>query len=271
MKLFLRIAPELYLKQLLIGGMERVFEIGKNFRNEGMDQTHNPEFTSCELYATYQNYENMIKFTEELLAELVKEVTGSYEMKTTQDGKERLVNFKGPYRRIPLVGGLEEALKLSLPTEFDSEESRRFLDDLCVKHRVQCGEPRSTSRYQSFGCRLLDKLAGEFLEGAASPLFITDHPRVMSPLAKPHQLNPHLTERFELFVNGWEIVNSYTELNDPEEQLRNSPTDVEFAHSLEYGLPPCAGWGIGLDRLAMLLTNSSNIQEVIAFPLMKPL
>eukprot|EP00826_Nyctotherus_ovalis_P045668 TRINITY_DN5077_c0_g1_i1.p1 TRINITY_DN5077_c0_g1~~TRINITY_DN5077_c0_g1_i1.p1 ORF type:complete len:481 (+),score=192.09 TRINITY_DN5077_c0_g1_i1:575-2017(+) len=292
MDMFMRIAPELYLKMLVVGGMERVFEIGKLFRNEGIDHTHNPEFTSCEFYMAYADYEDLIKITENMLSGMVKALFGSYKIKyhpggVPQEGEETKekceeieIDFTPPFRRLSMVSALAEKLKVKFPENLESEETRAFLDDLCVKYNAECGAPRSIAR-------LLDKLVGEILEpDCINPTFIMDHPQLMSPLAKYHRSKPYLTERFELFVNRKELVNAYTELNDPKKQLdcfaeemkakeagdeEAQQIDENFITALQYGLPPTAGWGMGIDRLTMLLTDTINIQEVILFPTMKPL
>lgn len=285
MDLYLRIAPELFLKQLVVGGLERVYEIGKQFRNEGIDLTHNPEFTTCEAYWAFADYTDMMRLTEDFLCGLVKRVTGG---KTTieyqRDGPDSMpvtIDFSTPFRRVSMIEGLEEALGVKFPsaTELHTEETRQFLDDQCRKHNVDCAAPRTATR-------LLDKLVGEFIEvRCVNPTFICDHPKVMSPLAKSHRSKPGLCERFELFISTKEVVNSYTELNDPLEQrarfLEQAKDkaagddeamfmDESFCTALEYGLPPTAGWGLGIDRLTMFLTNTNNIKEVLFFPAMKP-
>ena len=221
MKLFMRIAPELYLKQLIVGGLDRVFEIGKQFRNEGIDLTHNPEFTTCEFYWAYADYNDLMTFTEELLSQMVKSITGSFKIQYhPQDEPENPektyeIDFTPPFRRIPMMKGLEEVLKMELPRgkELATEESRVFFDKLCKEKGVECANPRSTSR-------LIDKLVGEFLESQCiSPVFIIDTPQIMSPLAKWHRAEEGLTERFELFCNKHELINAYTELNDPKVQM----------------------------------------------------
>jgi len=284
MDLFMRVAPELYLKMLVVGGFDRVFEIGKNFRNEGIDMTHNPEFTACEFYMAYADAEDLMKITEDLISGMVKAITGSYKVKYHPDESSEEVweaDFTPPFRRFYMFPELEKILKTKLPapTELHTEGARAELDRICVAQGVDCSAPRTAAR-------LLDKLVGEYLEEASiSPTFICDHPQVMSPLAKWHRTVPGLTERFELFVFKKEIANAYTELNDPkvqrerfEQQAKDKDAgdeeaqmvDENFCQALEYGLPPTGGWGLGIDRMAMFLTDSNNIKEVILFPAMKP-
>lgn len=287
--MYMRVAPELHLKMLVIGGLDRVYEIGRNFRNESIDLTHNPEFTACEFYAAYLDYSDLMDMTEEMLSTMVKEVTGSHLVTYHPDGKDGRaveIDFSPPFKRISMVSGLEERLKIllddpsfSIPSDIESEGTRQFLDDLHTRLNVNCEEPRTTAR-------LLDSLVGEFIEPECiNPTFICDHPQVMSPLAKWHRSLPGMTERFELFVNGKELCNAYTELNDPEvqrERFRSTQQDVthgdeeamvhdeDFCVALEYGLPPTAGWGLGIDRLSMVLTDNCSIKEVLLFPAMKP-
>ncbi|PWA98826.1 lysine--tRNA ligase [Artemisia annua] len=282
MPLNLRIAPEICLKQLVVGGIERVYEIGKQFRNEGIDLTHNPEFTTCEFYQAYSDYEDLMTLTEKLLSEMVKELTGGYKIVYHANGydKEPIeIDFSPPFRRIDMIPELEKMANLSIPRDFASEEANKYLADACIKFNVKCSPPQTTAR-------LLNKLVGHFLEETCvNPTFIINHPEIMSPLAKWHRDRPGLTERFELFVNKNELANAYTELNDPvvqrqrfAEQLKDRQSgddeamalDEMFITALEYGLPPTGGWGLGIDRLAMLLTDSLNIKEVILFPTMKP-
>lgn len=282
MQLYMRIAPELYLKMLVVGGMERVYEIGKQFRNEGIDLTHNPEFTTIEMYEAYADYNDVMRMTEELLSGLCKSLTGGYQITYHPDGPEAPaveIDFTPPFRRISMVSGLEQVLGVSLPKDLETEEARLFLIDLCKAKDVECPPPQTTAR-------LLDKLVGEFLESTCvNPTFICDHPQIMSPLAKWHRSLPGMTERFELFVNCREVCNAYTELNDPlrqralfEQQAAAKAAgddeamfvDENFLTALEYGLPPTGGWGLGIDRLTMLFTDHNNIKEVLLFPAMKP-
>nr|XP_021191265.2 lysine--tRNA ligase isoform X2 [Helicoverpa armigera] len=284
MDLYMRIAPELYHKMLVVGGLDRVYEIGRQFRNEGIDLTHNPEFTTCEFYMAYADYNDLISITEAMLSGMVKSIHGSYKVKYQPDGpdgEEVEIDFTPPFARVPMIASLEKALNVKFPPadQLDSLEANQLLSQLCEKHEVECPPPRTTAR-------LLDKLVGEFLEEKCiNPTFILDHPQIMSPLSKYHRDIPGLTERFELFVMKKEICNAYTELNDPatqrerfEQQAKDRaagddetpPTDEAFCTALEYGLPPTAGWGLGVDRLTMFLTNSNNIKEVLLFPAMKP-
>ncbi|KAH8705021.1 lysyl-tRNA synthetase [Talaromyces proteolyticus] len=281
MNLFMRVAPELYLKMLVVGGLERVYELGRQFRNEGIDLTHNPEFTTCEFYWAYADVFDVMDLTEELVSGLVKHVTGGYETEyTTQTGETYHVNWKAPWRRVEMIPALEEAVGEKFPPgdQLHTEETNAFLKRMLEKTGVECTPPQTNAR-------MLDKLVGEFIEETCvNPTFITGHPQMMSPLAKYHRSNPGLCERFEAFVCKKEIVNAYTELNDPfdqrmrfEEQARQKSQgddeaqliDENFCTSLEYGLPPTGGWGMGIDRLVMFLTNNYTIKEVLTFPFMK--
>jgi len=279
-----RVAPELYLKQLVIGGMEKVYEIGKNYRNEGIDMTHNPEFTAIEFYWAYADYEDVMKLTEDLLSGLVLDLFGTHKIKFHYNGKEHEndfyeIDFTPPYPRYPMIETLEKKLGVKFPEKLDSEETHALLKEQLAKHKLELPQPHTIAR-------LLDKLVGKFIEcDLISPGFITDHPQVMSPLAKWHRSKPGLTERFEGFIAKKEFCNAYTELNDPAVQRDSflgqqkdrdagdeeaQPVDEGYCTALEYGLPPTGGWGLGIDRLVMFLTDNNSIKEVILFPTMKP-
>ncbi|KAJ5646765.1 lysyl-tRNA synthetase [Penicillium lividum] len=281
MNLFMRIAPELYLKQLIVGGLERVYEMGRQFRNEGIDLTHNPEFTTCEFYMAYADMYDLMNMTEELVSGLVKDLTGGYEtVFHSQDGKEYNVNWKAPWRRVEMMPALEEACGEKFPPsdQLHTQETNEFLKKMLKKMNLDCSPPLTNAR-------MLDKMVGEFIEDTCiNPTFIFGHPQMMSPLAKYDRTKPGICERFEAFCIGKEICNSYTELNDPfdqrlrfEEQARQKDqgddeaqlVDETFCTSLEYGLPPTGGWGLGIDRLVMFLTNNYSIKEVLTFPFMK--
>ena len=268
--MYMRIATELYLKRLIVGGFEGVYEIGKNFRNEGMDRNHNPEFTCMELYVQYKDYTWMMSFTEKLLETICIAVNGKPEREI--DGN--IISFKAPYRRLPILDAIKEK------TGFDcngktEEEIRAF----CKEKGMDVDETMGKGK-------LIDELFGEFCEGTfIQPTFITDYPVEMSPLTKMHRSKPGLTERFELMVNGKELANAYSELNDPidqeerfVEQMRLADKgddeamiiDKDFLRALQYGMPPTSGIGIGIDRLVMLMTGQTTIQEVLFFPQMRP-
>ena len=268
--MYMRIATELYLKRLIVGGFEGVYEIGKNFRNEGMDRNHNPEFTCMELYVQYKDYNWMMSFTEKLLETVCIAVNGSTERKVG----DNIISFKAPYRRLPILDAIKE--KTGFDCNGKSEEEIRAF---CLEKGLEVDE--------TFGKgKLIDELFGEFCEGTfIQPTFITDYPVEMSPLTKMHRSKPGLTERFELMVNGKELANAYSELNDPidqeerfVEQMRLADKgddeamiiDKDFLRALQYGMPPTSGIGIGIDRLVMLMTGQTTIQEVLFFPQMRP-
>ncbi len=268
--MYMRIATELYLKRLIVGGFEGVYEIGKNFRNEGMDRTHNPEFTCMELYVQYKDYNWMMSFTENLLETICTEVNGKPECMI--DGN--LVSFKAPYRRLPILEAIKEETGYDLEGK-NEEEIREIANKLGIETDETMGKGK-----------LIDEIFGETCEGKfIQPTFITDYPVEMSPLTKKHRSKPGLTERFELMVNGKELANAYSELNDPIdqeerfiEQMRLADKgddeamiiDQDFLRALQYGMPPTSGIGIGIDRLVMLMTGKTYIQEVLFFPQMRP-
>ena len=268
--LYLRIATELYLKRLIVGGFEGVYEIGRNFRNEGMDRSHNPEFTCMELYVAYKDYNWMMTFTEQLLEKICVAVNGTTDVKIG----DNVVSFKAPYRRLPILDAIKE--KTGFDCEGKSEEEIRAF---CLQKGMEVDETMGKGK-------LIDELFGEFCEGSfIQPTFITDYPVEMSPLTKMHRSKAGLTERFELMVNGKELANAYSELNDPidqeerfVEQMKLADKgddeamviDHDFLRALQYGMPPTSGIGIGIDRLAILMTGQPTIQEVLLFPTMKP-
>lgn len=268
--LYLRIANELYLKRLIVGGFEGVYEFSRNFRNEGMDRTHNPEFTAMEIYVSYKDYDWMMSFTEQMLEHICLSVLGTTKVKVG----EREIDFKAPYRRVTMLDAIHEHTGIDV-SGMNEEELRATCKSLGIEVDDTMGKGK-----------LIDELFGEKCEGSyIQPTFITDYPKEMSPLTKEHRTNPLLTERFELMVNGKEIANAYSELNDPidqrerfEDQLRLSEKgddeamfiDHDFLRALEYGMPPTSGMGIGMDRLVMLLTGQESIQEVLLFPQMRP-
>ena len=268
--MYMRIATELYLKRLIVGGFEGVYEIGKNFRNEGMDRNHNPEFTCMELYVQYKDYNWMMSFTEQLLETICIAVNGKPE--TEIDGQ--VIRFKAPYRRLPILDAIKE--KTGYDLEGKSEDEIR---EVCKKLNLEIDDTMGKGK-------LIDEIFGEFCEGTfIQPTFIIDYPVEMSPLTKMHRTKPGLTERFELMVNGKELANAYSELNDPidqeerfKEQMRLADKgddeamiiDQDFLRALQYGMPPTSGIGIGIDRLVMLMTGNSYIQDVLLFPQMRP-
>ncbi|MBE6268340.1 MAG: lysine--tRNA ligase [Bacteroidales bacterium] len=267
---YLRIANELYLKRLIVGGFEGVYEFSKNFRNEGMDRTHNPEFTCMEIYVAYKDYNWMMNFTEQMLEKIALDVNGTTEVKVG----DNTISFKAPFRRVPMLEAIKEFTGYDLNGKSEEE-----IFAICKELKMEVDETMGKGK-------LIDEIFGEFCEGNyIQPTFITDYPIEMSPLCKRHRENPELTERFELMVNGKELCNAYSELNDPidqaerfQEQLRLSEKgddeamfiDQDFVRALEYGMPPTSGMGIGMDRLAMLMTGQVAIQEVLFFPQMRP-
>nr|PIM02357.1 lysine-tRNA ligase [Toxoplasma gondii COUG] len=283
MDLYMRIAPELFLKMLIVGGMDRVFEIGKNFRNEGIDMTHNPEFTACEFYWAYADYNDLMNFTEELVSSMVMALHGTYQIQFHPDGpgsEPVTLDFTPPFARLSMVEEIEKQAGVTLPRPLDGDECIAFMKELLIKNKVDLPQPATSAK-------LLDALCGEYVECQArtKPVFITEHPQIMSPLAKWHRSKPELTERFELFLMGKELCNAYTELNDPVRQREcfmdqakakaagddeATCIDEVFCTALEYGLPPTGGWGIGIDRLTMFLSDHNTIKEVILFPAMRP-
>lgn len=268
--MYLRIATELYLKRLIVGGFEGVYEIGKNFRNEGMDKNHNPEFTCMELYVQYKDYNWMMDFTEKLLERICIAVNGCSE--SVIDGKT--ISFKAPYRRLPILEAIKEKTGYDLTDKTEDE-----IREVCKKLNMEIDDTMGKGK-------LIDEIFGEFCEGTfIQPTFITDYPVEMSPLTKMHRSKRGLTERFELMVNGKELANAYSELNDPidqeerfKEQMRLADKgddeamiiDQDFLRALQYGMPPTSGIGIGIDRLTMFMTGQTTIQEVLLFPQMKP-
>ena len=268
--LYMRIASELYLKRLIVGGFEGVYEIGKNFRNEGMDRTHNPEFTCMEIYVAYKDYNWMMEFTEKMIEKICLDVNGTTDVQVG----ENTISFKAPFKRVTMLDSIKEFTGYDLTGKTEDE-----IREICLKLNMEIDDTMGKGK-------LIDEIFGEFCEGNyIQPTFITDYPIEMSPLTKRHRNNPELTERFELMVNGKELCNAYSELNDPidqlerfEEQMRLSEKgddeamiiDQDFVRALEYGMPPTSGMGIGMDRLVMLMTGQSTIQEVLFFPQMRP-
>jgi lysyl-tRNA synthetase class 2 len=313
--LHLRIAPELFLKQLVIGGLERVYEIGKVFRNEGIDATHNPEFTSCELYMAHADCDTMIRLTEDLLRHVVHHATGGLKLAIADgpadptDGAQTkyhaqaragavegddtvVIDFEPPFRKLDVLETLAEH-GIILPENCNDPEALPELLKICAERNWRVSAPHTNAR-------VLDKMIGEVIEPLCiQPTFIMNHPICLSPLAKTHRANPKLTERFELFINGKEYCNAYSELNIPSEQYsrlsaqhalrsptnsdsdadgsqnlgdeESHPLDTPYCEALEYGLPPTGGWGLGIDRLIMLLARVPHIRDVIYFPIMRPM
>ncbi len=268
--LYLRIANELYLKKLIVGGFDGVYEFGKDFRNEGMDRTHNPEFTVMEIYVAYKDYIWMMEFVEQMLERVALALHGTTKVRIG----EHTVDFAGPFRRVTMTDAIREK------TGFDiTGKSERELREACAKLNVETDETMGKGK-------LIDAIFGAYCEqDLIQPTFVTDYPIEMSPLCKRHRSNPDLTERFELFVTGKELCNAYSELNDPidqlerfQEQLRLSEKgddeamfiDMDFVRALEYGMPTCSGMGIGIDRLTMFMTGQTTIQDVLFFPQMRP-
>ncbi len=270
MPLYLRVANELYLKRLIVGGFEGVYEFSKNFRNEGMDRTHNPEFTAMEIYVAYKDYNWMMDFTEKMIEKISFDVNGTNQI-TVGD---KTISFQTPFKRITMIDSIKEYTGIDI-NGMDEVQLR----EVCKKLHIETDDSMGKGK-------MIDEIFGEKCEGNyIQPTFITDYPREMSPLCKRHRNNPELTERFELMVNGKELANAYSELNDPidqlerfQEQLKLSEKgddeamfiDMDFVRSLEYGMPPTSGMGIGMDRLVMLITGQQAIQEVLFFPQMKP-
>ena len=269
--LYLRISDELFLKKLIVGGFEAVYEFSRDFRNEGMDKNHNPEFTILELYVAYKDYFWMMELTESLIEKICIEVNG----KTKIEYDSKLIEFKAPYERISMLDAIKKFTGYDI-SGMDEDELRSICNEMSIEVDESMGEGK-----------LIDAIFGNKCEkNFINPTFIIDYPKSMSPLTKEHRSDPNLTERFELIVNGMEIANAYSELNDPIDQLKRFENqleltkkgddeamfiDMDFIKSLEYGMPPTSGIGVGLDRLVMLMTNQTSIQEVLFFPQMKPL
>jgi len=270
MPLYMRVANELYLKRLIVGGFEGVYEFSKNFRNEGMDRTHNPEFTAMEIYVAYKDYNWMMTFTENMIEKICMDVNGTTELQVG----DKTISFKTPFKRVTMIDAIKDHTGKDINGMNEDE-----LREVCKKLHIEADETMGKGK-------MIDEIFGEKCEGNyIQPTFITDYPMEMSPLCKRHRDNPELTERFELMVNGKELANAYSELNDPidqlgrfQDQLKLSEKgddeamfiDMDFVRSLEYGMPPTSGMGIGMDRLVMLMTGQQAIQEVLFFPQMKP-
>lgn len=273
--MYMRIAPELRLKELIVGGLNKVFEIGKQFRNEGIDTTHNPEFTSIELYSAYEDYNTLMKMTEHMISNLVMKIKNNYKFEIM----DKEISFEPPFQVIDMIPFLEKKLEITFPKDMSTNEFNQMLIEYFNFNKIKLPEPPTTAK-------LIDKLTETYIEPLCwNPTFIINHPTIMSPLAKGHRNDNRLTERFELFVAGMELCNAYTELNDPMVQLERFKSqqkdkksgdseahiiDHEFIEALENALPPTGGWGMGIDRLCMLLTdNLESIKEVILFPTRK--
>jgi len=268
--LYLRVADELYLKRLIVGGFEGVYEFSKNFRNEGMDRTHNPEFTAMEIYVSYKDYNWMMDFTEQMLEKIALEVNDTTDLKVG----DNVISFKAPFRRITMIDSIRENTGIDI-NGMNEDQLREVCNQLAIDADETMGKGK-----------LIDEIFGAKCEGLyIQPTFITDYPSEMSPLCKRHRNNPELTERFELMVNGKELANAYSELNDPIDQLERFQEqlklaekgddeamfiDMDFVRALEYGMPPTSGMGMGMDRLVMLMTGQTTIQEVLFFPQMRP-
>jgi lysyl-tRNA synthetase class 2 len=272
MPLYLRIADELYLKRLLVGGLERVYEIGHDFRNEGMDRTHNPEFTMLEFYEAYADYSDMMSLTESMIAGVAQDTTGSLVLKRA----DATLDFTPPFPRVSFIEGIRERCGLDLRSSTPEEMRRVLLRSGAESEAVQ----------ELSGGRLQDEVFKRILEPhLIQPTFVVDYPKALSPLAKEHRTDPALTERFELFVGGRELANGFSELNDPDDQRRRFEDqvrqraagdreahsyDADFIRALEYGMPPAGGVGVGIDRLVMVLADQPSIRDVIIFPAMRP-
>jgi len=270
MEMYLRIANELYLKRLIVGGFDGVYEFSRNFRNEGMDRTHNPEFTVMEIYVAYKDYNWMMDFTEEMIEKAALDLHGKTELPVG----DNTINFQRPFKRVGFLDAIKEYTGTDV-SEMNEDELRTFCTSIHIETDPSMGK-----------AKLLDEIFGEKCEPKfIQPTFVMDYPIEMSPLCKKHRKNPSLTERFELMINGKEVANAYSELNDPidqrerfEDQLKLSEKgddeamfiDQDFLRALEYGMPPTSGMGIGVDRLVMYLTNQTSIQDVLLFPQMRP-
>eukprot|EP01130_Rhizamoeba_saxonica_P017939 TRINITY_DN8844_c0_g1_i2.p1 TRINITY_DN8844_c0_g1~~TRINITY_DN8844_c0_g1_i2.p1 ORF type:complete len:553 (-),score=106.67 TRINITY_DN8844_c0_g1_i2:5-1477(-) len=274
---YLRIAPELYLKKLIIGGMDRVYEIGKSFRNEGIDHTHNPEFTTCEFYQAYADYNKVMEMTEEMIKYIAVNTIGTFII-TLNKGKENEyeIDFSKPFKRISVVQEIEDKVGKSIDFNIDTPENIKYIKTICIENNIPFDDEDNLMD-------LFDVLVSHYIEPyCKEPTFLKDYPVISSPLAKNHRNNPGLVERFELIINGMEICNAYSEMNDPFLQANNfdiqnagnkdQATIIEennYVRALEYGLPPTGGWGMGIDRLCMLLLGINSIREVILFPTLK--